>query len=152
MARPASDEVLRFLAKVEHVASGCHEWRSTVKRDGYGAFYFRGRSGFPAHRVSYILFNGSIPEGKCVMHKCDNKICVNPEHLMIGTAQDNIKDMDLKGRRGTKSKITYAESDEIRRMLEDRYTQEFIAKKYGIDQTTVSRIKLGKTNLFKERN
>jgi hypothetical protein len=152
MARPASDEVKRFLAKVELMDSGCHEWRSTVKRDGYGAFYFRGRSGFPAHRVSYILFKGSIPDGKCVMHSCDNKICVNPEHLSVGTLADNIRDMDSKGRRGTKSKLTYADAAEIKRLLEERYSQEFVAKKFGIDQTTVSKIKLGKTTLFKERN
>lgn len=149
MARPVSDEKQRFLAKVEIVESGCHEWRAMVKKDGYGHFYFRGKCSYPAHRAAYILFKGDIPAGKCIMHTCDNRICVNPDHLMIGTTIENIQDMDKKGRRGTRSKLTFSDVETIKQMLDNRYSQEVIAKKFGVDQTTISKIKLGQTKLFK---
>ena len=85
-----------------------------------------------------------------VLHHCDNRKCVNPEHLFLGTLQDNIRDMDDKGRRGTKSCLTYSDANEIREMLSNRYSQKVIAKKFNVDQTTISRIKLGKTMLFKD--
>lgn len=149
MARPVSDEKKRFLAKVKVVESGCHEWQAMVKKDGYGHFYFRGKCSYPAHRAAYILFKGDIPAGKCIMHTCDNRICVNPEHLIIGTNLENIQDMDKKGRRGTVSKLTYDDVNTIKQMLDERYSQQFIADKFGIHQTTVSCIKLGISKLFK---
>lgn len=148
--RPPSDEKQRFLAKVEKVSSGCHEWQAGINRGGYGKLWFRGECSVPAHRVAHTLFIGAIPEGGNVLHRCDNRKCVNPEHLFLGTQRENIYDMDDKGRRGTKSSLTYSDVDEIRKMLADRYSQEVIAKKFGVDQTTISRIKLRKTFLFKE--
>lgn len=137
----------RFLSKVLKMESGCHEWQSTLHRDGYGKFWFEGKQ-IQAHRMAYKLFVGNI-EDKWVLHKCDNRKCVNPEHLFLGTSQDNISDMDMKGRRGTKAKLTEAQAQEIKNLLSERYSQEYVATLYGIDQTTVSRIKLGKTKLFK---
>ena len=148
MARPRSDVFQRFESKVKVLESGCHEWQSVIKRDGYGRFHHNG-SGQGAHRVAYQLYRGEIPKGAVVMHSCDNRICVNPAHLSIGTPQSNVSDMDTKRRRGTKSKLTYAQVERIKFMLECRYSQQLIAEKFGIDQTTVSRIKLGKTTLFK---
>lgn len=127
--------------------SGCHEWQATLHRDGYGKFFYEGKQ-TQAHRVAYELFAGDT-DGKWVLHKCDNRKCVNPDHLFLGNAQENISDMDAKGRRGTKAKITEAQAAEIRCLLDQRYSQGFIASQYGIDQTTVSRIKLNKIKLFK---
>ena len=67
--------------------SGCWLWTAGVSSNGYGAF-----DGVGAHRFSYQLFKGRIPTGKIVRHKCDVKICVNPDHLLIGTQADNIND------------------------------------------------------------
>lgn len=150
MARPKSDEKKRFLDKVVVSESGCHEWTANVKRDGYGHFYFRGNNSFPAHRASYILFKGEIPKGKCVMHICDNRICVNPDHLIVGSIIDNIKDMDSKGRRGTRSKLTYSDVDEIKKLLSERYSQQIIAKKFGVCQTAISKIKLCKSCKYRK--
>jgi len=150
MARPRSDVYVRFQKKVEIMPSGCHEWRSQIKRDGYGRFHHEGRSQ-SAHRVAYQLYLGEIPDGKVVMHKCDNRICVNPDHLSVGSLQDNIKDMDIKQRRGTKSKLTYAQVEEIKEMAKDRFSQFVIAEAYGVHQTTISRIVLEKTTKFKEK-
>lgn len=138
---------LRFLSKVKKMESGCHEWQSTLSRGGYGKFWFQG-SQVPAHRMAYKLFVGGI-EGKFVLHKCDNRRCVNTEHLFLGNCQDNISDMDMKGRRGTRALLTESQANEIKALLNERYSQEYVAKLYNVDQTTISRIKLGKTKLFK---
>ena len=149
MARPRSDVYKRFKDKIKVAENGCHEWQSTIKRDGYGQFHHDG-SAQKAHKVAYELFKGEVQKGLVVMHTCDNKICVNPDHLKLGTTKNNVADMDAKKRRGTKSNLTYADVAEIKQMLADRYSQQEIAWKFNVVQTTISRIKLGKTKLFKE--
>ena len=147
--RPKSDTKQRFLAKVQKVESGCHEWQAGLHRDGYGKFVEAGKT-IQAHRVAYSLFIGPIPTGAWVLHTCDNRKCVNPHHLFIGDRIANIEDMDRKQRRGTKSKLTYADVEKIKNLLNERYSQAHIAEEFGVDQTTISRIKLGKTTLFKK--
>jgi len=71
-------------------SNNCMEWTGTIHRDGYGILW-RGRERY-AHRHSYVIHKGSIPPGLCIRHTCDNKKCVNPEHLIIGTRRDNTKD------------------------------------------------------------
>jgi hypothetical protein len=147
MARPKSDPIKRFLAKVQKVESGCHEWTSTLNRGGYGKFYFEKEQAV-AHRVSYLLFVGPT-NGKWVLHKCDNRKCVNPDHLFLGDSLDNIQDMDSKNRRGSICKVTAEQVKEIRQMLDDRYSQQYIADKFSISQGAVSRIKRNVTRIFK---
>jgi predicted XRE-type DNA-binding protein len=146
--RPRSDVKQRFLAKVKEMESGCHEWQAGQARGGYGKFTVWPKT-TTAHRVAYELFVAPIPEGKSVLHRCDNRLCVNPDHLFIGDSADNVKDMDQKQRRGTKSQLTYADVEQIKQMLADRFSQQVIAEKFGVHQGTISRIKLGKTTLFK---
>ena len=76
----------------------CWEWQHATNNIGYGMFRFDKNTMRTAHRVSYELFNGPIPAGMCVCHKCDNPICVNPKHLWAGTLKDNAQDMVAKGR------------------------------------------------------
>lgn len=144
MERKKVDPKKRFLEKVKVMESGCHEWQSTIHRDGYGKFFYLGRQ-VQAHRIAYMLFVGS-PEGKFVCHSCDNRKCVNPEHLFLGTSKDNVADMDLKGRRNRIRKLTPEMVLKVREMLAQRYSQQYIADMFNVKQVAISRIKLGKTH------
>lgn len=87
----------RFWSKVEQT-DGCWRWLGSKSRDGYGWFW-TGKTMANAHRVAWSLLVGAIPDGKYVLHHCDNPECTNPEHLFIGTQLDNVNDMTGKGRR-----------------------------------------------------
>lgn len=86
----------RFLQKVNR-GGECWEWVGGGRGVGYGSFKIEGKV-YDAHRVSYMLHIGRIPDGMVVMHACDNRNCVNPSHLRIGTQKDNMEDCKKKGR------------------------------------------------------
>jgi hypothetical protein len=132
---------IRFWKKVKIGANGgCLEWTGSRKPDGYGSLTLD-RKLRSAHRVSWELSNGPIPEGLCVLHRCDNPPCVNPEHLFLGTHSDNALDKVKKGR-GTRGKNL---TDSIVMAIRaDPRNQRAIAAQYGCHQTTVSAIKRGK--------
>lgn len=86
----------RFWQSVDK-SGECWLWTAAKWKNGYGLIHNKGR-GFGAHRVSYELANGPIPEGMFVCHRCDVRHCVNPAHLFLGTNTDNVRDMWSKGR------------------------------------------------------
>lgn len=92
----------RFFTKVVcSIASGCWEWTGLTKEGGYGLFPMRGPDRWRhklAHRYSWMLHNGPIPNGLWVLHHCDNPPCTRPDHLFLGTHADNMTDASLKGR------------------------------------------------------
>lgn len=90
-------QILRFWSYVKKVPNGCWEWQGCLSKNGYGRFQVHPKT-LRAHRVSYFLFNGSIPKDKIVCHTCDNTKCLNPEHLWLGSTKENIHDMINKGR------------------------------------------------------
>ena len=128
-------------------ANKCWLWKLCTVGKGYGYLGHKGRN-LLAHRVAWMLTYGPIPEGMCVCHHCDVKLCCNPEHLFLGTIADNNADMARKGRyfhptgeKHPRHKLT----EEIVLMIRQRYamgdiTQQRLADEYGVDDSTVSRI------------
>jgi HNH endonuclease len=142
----------------------CWKWTGSILESGYGQF----RPGssclktkrWRAHRYSWVLFHGPIPDGLKVLHKCDNRKCVNPDHLFLGTDLDNVRDCISKGRgkhalngkykrnvNNISSKITQIQADEIRYIYLNcpNISQQCIANQFGINQRSVSNIIRNKT-------
>ena len=147
----------RFWGKVNKT-DGCWIWTGGVNPRGYGKLKVNGRWVL-AHRLSWELKVGPIPDGLFACHQCDNPPCVRPSHLFLGTARDNNADMFRKGRQNYErgpgvsrwgeanftARITNDQADEIRELYAaGGVSQERLAVAYGIDQTSVSQIILNR--------
>ncbi len=127
--------------------TGCWLWTRAMYHHGYGSCS-RGACGEGyAHRWSWTIHNGPIPNGMQVLHKCDVKHCVNPAHLFLGTQLDNIRDMDRKGRRvrmgprgeaAPSAKLTVCQILEIR---QDGRPASAISPEYGVQISAINKIK-----------
>lgn len=129
----------RFEEKINKTAS-CWEWTACKTEHGYGRISIGGRP-VKAHRVSYGIYMGKIPHGLCVLHRCDNPSCVNPFHLFIGTALDNISDMHMKGRGNigeVNGSAILSKSEVVQiRDLYPMLNYREIAEMYGVGKITV---------------
>ena len=133
----------RFMSHVDKT-DGCWLWMASKNPRGYGHFYYDGRP-VSAHRYSWIIHCHPISSDQHVLHRCDVRNCVNPDHLFLGDQHSNVLDMHAKGRAASKkgelhgrSKLTAEQIEEIRN---DPRSQSQIAKDYGLGQSHVSRIR-----------
>lgn len=147
-----------FTSKIE-ITDGCWIWKAYKHKLGYGIIRVSGQN-YGAHRYSWLLFNGEIPKGLNVLHKCDVRYCVNPDHLFLGTQNDNVMDMIAKDRKSIitgenhwRSKLTQNQVDEIRIAYIKGSIGEFstrgLARKYGVCQATIREILTNK--IWKEK-
>lgn len=131
-----------FFTKTEY----CWKWNGHTrgrKNMNYGSFTFRGKD-IMAHRASYFIYKGEIPNNMLVLHKCDNPPCVNPDHLWLGTYLENQRDKMSKNRhRGEKLNIDKVK--EIKNLLRMGVLGTRICKDFNISTTTLHSIKKGKT-------
>jgi len=125
-----------FTSKVNKLETGCWEWKNCVDDIGYGTLTLKNRS-FKAHHLSYLLFNGDI-NTSFVLHTCDKRNCVNPQHLFLGSQLDNMKDCAQKGRIVTTPKLG---EDNSRSVLTEANVLEMIKVR---EQTKLSYSKLAK--------
>ena len=128
-------------------ATGCWNWLGSLDYKGYGLM-MRGRKNVRAHRYFYEQMVGPIPDGHMVCHRCDNRACVNPEHLFVGTAKENYDDSVLKGRetRGEKhgsAKLTEAKVLAIR--ANRSMSRAEMATYYGVSPDNIGCIVAGKS-------
>lgn len=137
----------RFWTKV-HVAGlyECWEWQCRLSRFGYGHFKVM-RKTWQAHRFVWFLVTGVDPANLDVLHKCDNRACVNPAHLFLGTHLDNMRDASQKGRLNGRNhvrgngKLTEAQVREIRfRYSNENISQKRLGQDYGVSEMTVNGI------------
>lgn len=153
---------VRFATRFQVDAkSGCWNWVGTKNAKGYGVIggeingkrYVPAGANMLAHRASWLIFNGDIPEGEgahgtVVMHKCDNPACVNPAHLMLGTQSDNVLDMVQKGRKvsGTPSGVKHWNSSikdqaDIDLICSTEGQTQELAERYGVHVATIKKIR-----------
>lgn len=138
----------RFKEIVQYIKNdknGCLNFPAAINSEGYATLKISQTKTIKAHRAAWELSKGEIPSGMLVCHHCDNRRCVNVEHLFLGTVADNNRDKQLKGRAGRligvlhhKARLT---EDDVRAIRGDGRTQMKIAASYGIKQATVSQIK-----------
>ncbi len=128
--------------------TNCFECTShVIDVNGYVEYQFNSKK-VRIHRYIYEECFGEIPAGKVIRHTCDNRACINPEHLIIGTHLDNMADMTSRGRQckgeaSPNAKLTESDVREIRKLLEQGETQTDIAKRFNVSRTVIRGIKLG---------
>lgn len=114
----------------------CWPWRGSKKANGYGQIW--NKKPTYAHRLSWEIHKGPIPYKQYVLHTCDNPECTNPNHLFLGSQDDNMKDK-IKKHRGKKSKFTYAQRQEMKKLVREKTkSREDICKQFGISNTYLS--------------
>jgi hypothetical protein len=140
----------RFWSKVDR-SGDCWLWTASANGAGYGQFVYRGRL-LGAHVVAYELTNGPVPSGLEILHRCDNPLCVRPDHLAVGTHLENVQDASAKGRlrvsRPTRQRLSVADIEEIRSLVASGERRFRVANNFGISKTYVTQIMSGRARRY----
>ena len=122
--------------------TGCWNWTKTLSNTGYARISRSGKYDL-AHRASYETFVGKIPTGLWVLHRCDNRRCINPAHLFLGTREDNVADMVAKGRQayGERHGVSKLTATQVAAIRADSRKHREIAADYGVTYGLVGHIK-----------
>ena len=122
--------------------TGCWLWTGTVDQRGYAT-----KGWYPAYRLFWEMENGPTPNGLCCCHSCDNRLCVNPGHIFLGTTKDNMRDKVRKGRcqdqRGEKAWNAKLTAEQIIAIVNSTDSQQVLSARYGVGQGHISRIRRG---------
>lgn len=146
-------EKKRFLMRVgEPTATGCREWTGSIRQVKWHGQWRNAEGSIElTHRAAWRIFVGPIPEGMFVLHKCDNPLCVNPNHLFLGSQSDNLRDMWSKDRAkpgvslGEKHGMSKLTADQVLEIRSSSASGADLARKLGVTQTTISEIRRRKT-------
>ena len=134
----------RFILKYKEEPNGCWIWNGALFKTGYGSFWFDGQNRL-AHRISYQIYIDQNLNDKHVLHKCDNRKCVNPIHLFLGTELDNHRDKVIKGRsargiRNGSAKLTDKDVIEIRILYPVVKSMRKLCDMYNVTRTAIRRV------------
>ena len=138
----------KYLHDRTQLTPGCWIWKGSYNNYGYGRTKINQQWGL-AHRLMYELYNGPIEKGNVIRHRCDNHFCVNPDHLLQGTYQDNMDDCvsrnrQAKGESVNTNKLTEAEALQIIDLLKSGvFTHKKIASLYGVHRSAIHHISCG---------
>lgn len=149
---PIEQRFWRYVKKTDD--GSCWEWTGLIAGGGYGGIQRSGAGNgrMMAHRLSYEMHKGPVPEGMVVMHKCDNRACVNPDHLDVGTQRDNILDAVHKRRMknnlppvpsGEKHPGAKLKADDVRAIRDSTLSVRKLAVIYGVSPSTIQAAKKG---------
>lgn len=146
MTITSPEVVARFWGYVEKRPSDeCWEWTGTIDTHGYGHMRIGGRRLRLAHRLSYLINHGEFDQSLHVLHRCDNRKCVNPTHLFLGSNAENMADMVAKGRaahrQGQDNPRARLTASDIRAIRTDERPERAIAKEYGVSHGHINNIK-----------
>jgi hypothetical protein len=149
----SADYMTTFLSHVSKTESGCWLWLGATRGDQYGACKFR-KKAEGVHRVSWILHFGEIPAGKVVMHTCDVRLCVNPEHLRLGTSKENWEDAVKKGRMAPhRTLVTEPLSPETIQEIVRRYEAcvsfKVLVLEYNVPPTSLRRLLIKHSRVYR---
>jgi len=135
---------LRVLNNIFIDENDCWNWKTNIQKNGYAKTTYLSKS-IHCHRMSYIIFNGEIPDGIDVCHTCDNRKCVNPKHLFLGTRKENMQDAVSKGRQAKgfmlpQTKLSESDKAEIISMKKSKIPTDEISNIFGVCTQHVNQI------------
>lgn len=146
----AASHILRFWERVRKQENGCWEWIGSKWSNGYGSIMIH-RTKRKVHRISFLIHNGFLPGDKNVCHTCDNPSCVRPDHLFLGTNQDNTADMVAKGRstHGERNGRAVLSEEQVIAIRENpprgKWAKQELASKLGLTVNSIYNLLKGET-------